>query len=603
MISSALNLFKYNRLKLINSSRPLTCAVSTNYQDNNDYRNIYNNINRKELSSQNSAAQAMLIGSGINYENLQNPLVGVCSTWMSGNPCNLHINDLAKNVEFKLKELNLNPRLFNVTGISDGISMGTSGMKYSLPSREIIADAIELHVNGMSYDSLITIPGCDKNIPGCIMGMLRVNKPGLLIYGGSIRPGKDMYNNKIDIVTAFESYSRYKNGDISNKERIDIIKNACPGAGACGGMYTANTMAVISEVMGLSLPYSSSNPAISFEKNVECYKSANSIKNLMINNILPRDIVTKEAIINGITMGIAMGGSTNLVIHLLAIANESNIDLSLDDIENISKKTPVIANMKPFGEYLMYDIYKIGGIPRIIKYLVKEGLINGNILTVTCNTLSENLNNIDCISKTKSNIICNIEKPYLNRGHIRILKGNLSPNGCVGKITSVDSKNELYFKGPALVCESENEFMKLFNNDLIKKGMVVVIRNVGPKGGPGMKEMLKPTSAISGSDLDKKVALITDGRFSGGSHGIIIGHICPEYSENGNIKLVKNGDLIEICTKKKEINLLISKADLNKRKHISVNNKNNNKSENTHNKFLERYKNSVSLSSKGCILN
>ena len=572
-----------------------------NYYKNFHINPIINQIinpysNEITQHKEHGAAQAMLLATDLEPGELKNPFVGIASTWMSGNPCNMHINKLADVISNNIKKHDIVPRIFNVSGISDGISMGTNGMKYSLPSRELIADSIELHVSGMLYDGLITIPGCDKNIPGCIMGMIRLNRPSIMIYGGSIKPGKDACNNPIDVVSAFQSYGEYQNGKITNDQRINIIQNACPGPGACGGMYTANTMAVIAEVMGLTLSYSSSFPADSDEKYGESYAAACTMRQLLESNLLPSDIITKQSIINGIIIGIAMGGSTNMVIHLLAIAKEANIELMLSDFEEISKKVPVIANMKPFGKYLMYDLHNSGGMPRVIKYLIEEGILDGDCMTVTTKTLTENLEKIQPINVSTESIIYPIKSPMLKRGHIRILSGNLSPNGCVAKITNTDNNGNIYFKGKANVFESENDFMIAFNNKKIKKGMVIVIRNVGPSGAPGMPEMLKPTSTISGAGLGKDIALITDGRFSGGSHGIIVGHICPEASKGGPIGIIKNDDEIEICTKKKEINVCISHSEFNKRLSNYEIKQNNNTG------YLKRYSENVSLASSGCIL-
>jgi len=507
------------------------------------------------------AAKAMLHAIGLSSENLTKPFVGVASTGYEGNPCNMHLNDLSKKIKQSILKNNLVGLIFNTIGVSDGISMGTQGMRYSLPSRDIIADSIETVVQAMAYDALITVVGCDKNMPGALMSMLRLNRPSILVYGGTIAPG--CHNDKkLDVVSAFEAWGEKVSGKIDESEFSDIIKNACPGAGACGGMYTANTMSSAIEAMGMSLPYTSSNPATSNEKIDECDIIGSAIDNLIKNDLKPLDIVTRESIINAVRLITVLGGSTNAVLHILAIAKSANIDFNIDDFQEISDSTPFLADLKPSGKFLMEDLHNVGGIPAVMKYMLENNLLNGDCMTVTGKSISENLNDVKALKKDQK-IINPISNPIKKSGHIRILYGNIAYNGSVAKITG---KEGLTFSGKAIVFDSEQEANDGIKNGLVEKGNVVVIRYVGPKGGPGMPEMLKPTSAIMGAGLGGDVALITDGRFSGGTHGFVVGHICPEAQEGGNIAFIVNGDTLTINAVNNTISVDISDEELDKRK-------------------------------------
>ena len=507
------------------------------------------------------AAKAMLHAVGLSSEDLTKPFVGVASTGYEGNPCNMHLNDLSKKIKQSILKNNLVGLIFNTIGVSDGISMGTQGMRYSLPSRDIIADSIETVVQAMAYDALITVVGCDKNMPGALMSMLRLNRPSILVYGGTIAPG--CHNDKkLDVVSAFEAWGEKVSGKIDESEFSDIIKNACPGAGACGGMYTANTMSSAIEAMGMSLPYTSSNPATSNEKIDECDIIGSAIDNLINNDLKPLDIVTRESIINAVRLITVLGGSTNAVLHILAIAKSANIDFNIDDFQEISDSTPFLADLKPSGKFLMEDLHNVGGIPAVMKYMLENNLLNGDCMTVTGKSISENLNDVKALKKDQK-IINPISNPIKKSGHIRILYGNIAYNGSVAKITG---KEGLTFTGKAIVFDSEQEANDGIKNGLVEKGNVVVIRYVGPKGGPGMPEMLKPTSAIMGAGLGGDVALITDGRFSGGTHGFVVGHICPEAQEGGNIAFIVNGDILTINAVNNTISVDISDEELDKRK-------------------------------------
>ena len=507
------------------------------------------------------AAKAMLHAIGLSSEDLTKPFVGVASTGYEGNPCNMHLNDLSKKIKQSILKNNLVGLIFNTIGVSDGISMGTQGMRYSLPSRDIIADSIETVVQAMAYDALITVVGCDKNMPGALMSMLRLNRPSILVYGGTIAPG--CHNDKkLDVVSAFEAWGEKVSGKIDESEFSDIIKNACPGAGACGGMYTANTMSSAIEAMGMSLPYTSSNPATSNEKIDECDIIGSAIDNLIKNDLKPLDIVTRESIINAVRLITVLGGSTNAVLHILAIAKSANIDFNIDDFQEISDSTPFLADLKPSGKFLMEDLHNVGGIPAVMKYMLENNLLNGDCMTVTGKSISENLNDVKALKKDQK-IINPISNPIKKSGHIRILYGNIAYNGSVAKITG---KEGLTFTGKAIVFDSEQEANDGIKNGLVEKGNVVVIRYVGPKGGPGMPEMLKPTSAIMGAGLGGDVALITDGRFSGGTHGFVVGHICPEAQEGGNIAFIVNGDTLTINAVNNTISVDISDEKLDKRK-------------------------------------
>jgi dihydroxy-acid dehydratase len=508
------------------------------------------------------AAQAMLYGIGLTDLQLKQPFVGIASMGYDGNTCNMHLNHLASLIKSEVNKNEMVGLIFNTIGISDGITNGTDGMRYSLVSREIIADSIESVVSGHYYDGLIAIPGCDKNMPGSIIAMGRVNRPSIMVYGGTIAPGK--YQGKdLNIVSAFEALGEKIAGKISEEEYKGIIKNACPGAGACGGMYTANTMAIAIEALGMSLPYSSSNPAISFEKIKECESVAFYLKQLLEKNICPKDIMTFEAFENAITVLIALGGSTNAVLHIIAMAKSVGVKITQDDFQRISNKTPLIADFKPGGNYLMQNLHEKGGVPMVLKYLMSKGMLHKNCLTVTGKTMAENLENIIDIDFDDQNIIKPIESPIKLTGHIQILYGNLATKGSVAKITGKEGE---FFKGPARVFDGEQELIRGIEDKKIKAGDVVVIRYVGPKGGPGMPEMLKPTSALIGAGLGKSVALITDGRFSGGTHGFVVGHIAPEAYDGGTIALVNDDDTIEINAVDNTIHLHVSDEELAERK-------------------------------------
>ena len=507
------------------------------------------------------AAQAMLYAIGFTDEDFNKPLIGIASTGYEGNPCNMHLNNLALDVKDGVNSIDFVGLIFNTIGVSDGISMGTPGMRYSLPSRDIIADSIETVVQAMSYDGLITVVGCDKNMPGALMGMIRLNRPSILLYGGTIDSGCHK-NKKLDIVSAFEAWGEKVTGTIDNKEYREIIKKSCPGSGACGGMYTANTMASAIEALGMSLPFSSSIPANNKMRNSISSETGKAMKKLIEDDLKPLDIINKKSIENAVTTVVALGGSTNAVLHFLAIARAADIDFTIDDFQRISEKTPFIADLKPSGKYLMEDLHEIGGVPVVLKYLLKKGYLHGDCLTVTGNTLSENLDEVEELT-FQQDVIRPCENPIKNSGHIRILYGNLAGEGSVAKITG---KEGLYFSGTANVFDSEEEANLGIKNGKVKKGDVVVIRYVGPKGGPGMPEMLKPTAGIMGAGLGKDVALITDGRFSGGTHGFVVGHITPEAQVGGNIAIVKDGDKISIDAEKNIITLHLSDDELIRRR-------------------------------------
>ncbi len=552
--------------------------------------NKYSKIITQDKSQ--GASQAMFYALGMKQEDLQKGQIGIGSNWFESNPCNNHLNILSSKVKDSInKKKNLIGFCFNTIGVSDGQTNGHSGMHFSLPSRDLIADSYESIVQAHLYDGNIAIPGCDKNIPGCLMGMIAINKPSFMIYGGSIKPGK-LNNKQIDIVDAFQSYGNYIR-DKDEKKRVNVIQNACPGSGSCGGMYTANTMASAFEALGITLPYSSSNPALSEEKMKECDQAGDTIEYLIQNNIKPLDIINKKSMENAITTIIALGGSTNAVLHLLAVAKTAKIELHLEDFNRIGEKVNVIANLKPMGEYLMYDLHKVGGTPVVMKILQENNLLYDDCYTINGKTIKENLENIKYIKKDLEHII-HFNKKI--KSHIRILKGNLSPNGCVAKISGNEGE---YFKGKALVFESENHFMDFLKENSInnKEKVVFVIRNQGPKGGPGMPEMLKPTSAIVGMGLKDNVAFITDGRFSGGSHGFIVGHVSPESYEGGPISNVKNGDIITIDTNKNEIEWE-SKGKETVCTGINNEYKKNKEEESN---YLKKYIKLVSGAEKGCI--
>ncbi|MBT6169544.1 MAG: dihydroxy-acid dehydratase [Flavobacteriaceae bacterium] len=537
------------------------------------------------------AAQAMLHAIGLKKNDLNKPLIGIASTGYEGNPCNMHLNDLSKDIKEGINKSEMVGLIFNTIGVSDGISMGTYGMRFSLPSRDIIADSIETVIQGMSYDGVVTVVGCDKNMPGALMAMLRLNRPGVLVYGGTIASGCHK-GKKIDIVSAFEAWGENVAGKIDEKQFKDIIKNACPGPGACGGMYTANTMASAIEAMGMTLPYNSSNPAISNNKKDECFQVGSILKNLLVNDIKPRDIITRKSIENAVKLIIVLGGSTNAVLHLLAIAKSADIDFSIDDFQKICNKTPFLADLKPSGKHLMEDLHNVGGIPAVMKYMLENGYLDGDCLTITGKTLKENLSQVSPLD-INQDIIKTFNNPIKSTGHIRILYGNLAVNGSVAKITG---KEGLKFEGSAKVFEGEFKANDGIKKGLVKKGDVIVIRYEGPKGGPGMPEMLKPTAAIMGAGLGKDVALITDGRFSGGTHGFVVGHISPEAQDGGNIALIKNGDKIIIDAVKNTLTLQVSNEELEKRKSNWVK-----PDLKVKNGVLYKYAKTVSDASNGCI--
>ena len=507
------------------------------------------------------ASQAMLIGTGLSQEDLKKPQIGIASCWYEGNPCNMHLLDLAGQVKEGMSPAGLVGMRFNTIGVSDGISMGTDGMSYSLQSRDLIADSIETVVSAQWYDGLIALPGCDKNMPGCIIAMGRLNRPAIMIYGGTIRAGCHA-GKKLDVVSAFQTYGEHLAGTIDEEERKAIIAKSCPGAGACGGMYTANTMALAIETMGMSLPGSSSTPAEDPKKAQECLSAAAALRNLLEKDIKPSDIMSREAFENAMIAIMVTGGSTNAVLHLLAMAKSVGVDLKIEDFQTISDKTPYLADLKPSGKYVMEDLHNVGGSPAVLKMLLEEGVLTGDCLTVTGKTLRENLEEADSL-KEGQDIIMPYNQPIKESGHIRILKGNLASEGAVAKITG---KEGLKFNGPARVYDSEEDMLKGLENKEIQKGDVVVIRFEGPKGGPGMPEMLTPTSAIIGAGLGSDVALITDGRFSGGSHGFIIGHVTPEAQVGGAIGLIKNGDKINIDAEKNELSVELSDSELETRR-------------------------------------
>jgi len=510
------------------------------------------------------AAQAMLYGIGLTEEDLKKPQVGIVSMGYEGNTCNMHLNELAKLVKQGIWDNDLVGLIFNTIGVSDGISNGTDGMRYSLVSRDIIADSIETVCGAQYYDALIAVPGCDKNMPGSIMAMGRLNRPAIMVYGGTIAPGH--YKGKdLNIISAFEALGQKITGQLNDTDFKAIIQNSCPGAGACGGMYTANTMSSAIEAMGMSLPYSSSNPAISEDKKLECLEAGKAIRLLMEKDIKPKDIMTRQAFENAIVLVMALGGSTNAVMHLIAMAKSVDVPLIQDDFQGISDKVPLLADLKPSGKYLMEDLHNIGGVPAVMKYLLQEGLLHGDCLTVTGKTLAENLETVAGLNFETQKIILPVSEAIKPTGHLQILYGNLAEGGSVAKISGKEGEK---FTGPARVFDGEFELIDGINSGKIQPGDVVVIRYVGPKGGPGMPEMLKPTSAIMGSGLGKTVALITDGRFSGGTHGFVVGHITPEAFDGGTLAFVKDEDVIEIDSINNTITLKISDEEIESRRKV-----------------------------------
>lgn len=537
------------------------------------------------------ASQAMLYAIGLNEEDLKKPLVGIGSTGYEGNPCNMHLNDLAQYVKEGTAKGGLVGLVFNTIGVSDGISMGTYGMRYSLPSRDIIADSMETVVQAMNYDGLITVVGCDKNMPGALMAMIRLNRPSIMVYGGTIASGcfKD---KKLDVISAFEAWGEKVAGKMNEEDYKSVIQNACPGAGACGGMYTANTMASAIEALGMALPYNSSNPAVGSAKKQDCINSGFALRNLMDKDIKPSDIITRKSFENAIRLLTLLGGSTNAVLHFLAIAKAADIDFTLNDFQKISDTTPFLADLKPSGKYLMEDLHRVGGTPAVMKFMLENGMLHGDCLTITGKTIAENLADLPGL-KAGQDVIRTLKNPIKETGHLRILYGNLAEDGAVAKITG---KEGLHFTGPAKVFDDEFLANAGIGRGEVQKGDVVVIRYEGPKGGPGMPEMLKPTAAIMGAGLGKDVALITDGRFSGGTHGFVVGHVCPEAQDGGTIALLKNGDIITIDAEKNTISVNLSDTEIADRraKWIQPALKVNKGS-------LYKYAKTVSSASQGCV--
>jgi dihydroxy-acid dehydratase len=511
------------------------------------------------------ASQAMLYGTGMTDADMDKAQVGIASVWYEGNTCNMHLLDLAAKVKEGVVEADMVGMRFNTIGVSDGISMGTDGMSYSLQSRDLIADSIETIMGAQWYDGLVALPGCDKNMPGCLIAMGRLNRPALMVYGGTIKPGCTVFDGKEeprDVVSAFQSYGEHLAGKITEDQRKAIIRESCPGAGACGGMYTANTMASAIEALGMSLPYSSSIPAVDPRKNEECVQAGHAVRKLMELDLKPRDIMTRAAFENAMVVTIVTGGSTNAVLHLVAMARAVDVPLTIDDFQKVSDRTPMLADFKPSGRYVMEDLHNVGGTPAVMKMLLENGMIDGSCMTVTGKTVAQNLAGVPGLADGQE-VIRPLSNPIKQSGHIQILRGNLAPDGAVAKITG---KEGLAFTGPARVYDSEEDMLKGLEDGKITKGDVIVIRYEGPTGGPGMPEMLTPTSAIMGAGLGKDVALMTDGRFSGGSHGFIIGHVCPEAQEGGPIGLVHDGDTIHIDAEANLIEVKVNDDELSKRR-------------------------------------
>ncbi|MCZ6841598.1 MAG: dihydroxy-acid dehydratase [SAR324 cluster bacterium] len=508
------------------------------------------------------ASQAMLFGSGLSEEDLDKAQVGISSVWWEGNPCNMHLLDLAAKVKEGVEAAGMVGMRFNTVGVSDGISMGTRGMTFSLQSRDLIADSVETVMGGQWYDANISLPGCDKNMPGVIIAMARLNRPALMVYGGTIRPGISRDGKPLDVISAFQSYGEFIAGSINEEERMDVVKNSIPAAGACGGMYTANTMAAALEAMGMSLPGSASTPALDPKKPEECFSAGAAVRNLMERDIKPRDIMTREAFENAMVLVMVLGGSTNAVLHLIAMARAAQVSLTIDDFQDVSNRIPFLADLKPSGQFVMADLHNVGGIPAVMKLLLEKGVVNGDCLTVTGKTIAENLAASEGLASGQR-VIKDWDKPIKSTGHITILRGNLAPDGAVAKITG---KEGSIFSGPANVFDGEEDMLAALEQKKINKGDVIVIRYEGPKGGPGMPEMLTPTSAIMGMGLGNDVALITDGRFSGGSHGFIVGHVTPEAQEGGPIALLQNGDRITIDSERREMSVELSEEEWAARK-------------------------------------
>ncbi|MFO7800156.1 dihydroxy-acid dehydratase [Rhodohalobacter sp.] len=536
-------------------------------------------------------SKAMLYATGLSEDDMKKAQIGIASTGWDGNPCNMHLNGLADIVKKGVWANEMVGFVFHSIGVSDGISMGTQGMKFSLPSRDIIADSIETVMNAQWYDANISVVGCDKNMPGAVMAMARVNRPSIMVYGGTIRPG-NLNGEKLDIVSAFESYGKFLSEEIDEKQMNNVLKHACPGAGACGGMYTANTMASAIETLGMSLPYSSSIPATHDQKIQECEKAGAVIRTLLEKDIKPKDIITKDSMENAVAMIIALGGSTNAVMHMLAIAHAAGVEFTIDDFQAVSDRTPFLADLKPSGKYVMEDLYNVGGVPAVQKLLLKEGYLKGDCMTVSGKTLTENVEKLPGLLEEQK-VIHPISNPVKKTGHLQILYGNLSPEGSVAKITG---KEGTRFSGPAVVFESEEDALEGIRSGKVGKGNVVVIRYEGPKGGPGMREMLSITAAIMGAGLGNDVALITDGRFSGGTHGFVIGHVTPEAQLGGAIGLLKNGDTITIDAEERILNVDISDEELDtRRKSWKV------PELNYLSGALYKYSKLVSTASEGCV--
>ena len=536
------------------------------------------------------AAQSMLHAIGLTTEDLKKPQIGIASTGWDGNPCNMHLNGLAAKIKDGINQEDLVGLIFHTIGVSDGMSMATNGMKYSLPSRDIIADSIETVVNAQWYDGLVTVVGCDKNMPGAIMAIGRLNRPAILVYGGTIAPGYHQ-GNKLDIVSSFEALGQKIAGEITVDTFKEIIKNACPGAGACGGMYTANTMSSAIEALGMSLPYNSSNPAVSSDKTDECGRIGKAIRKLLELDLKPRDIMTREAFENAVRLIIVLGGSTNAVMHMVAMAKAAGVALSIDDFRRLSDETPFLADLKPSGKYVMEDLHKVGGIPAVMKLMLSEGMLHGECMTVTGQTIAENLEAVPTLGESQK-VIYPVSAPVKETGHLRILYGNLATEGSVAKVTG---KEGLKFSGSAKVFDSEDDANHAIQNGKIQKGDVIVIRYCGPKGGPGMPEMLKPTSLIMGAGLGKEVALITDGRFSGGTHGFVVGHITPESYTGGNIALLQDGDQITIDAEQNSIDVQLSDEELATRRAAWQ------APDRPVSGILKKYRHTVSSASEGCV--
>ena len=538
------------------------------------------------------AAKAMLYGIGFTDDDMNKAQVGIASMGYDGNTCNMHLNSLAAVVKKGTWDQGLAGLVFNTIGVSDGMSNGTDGMRYSLVSRDVIADSIEAICGAQYYDGLITIPGCDKNMPGSIMAMGRLNRPSLMVYGGTIAPGCHK-GEDLNIVSAFEALGKKISGTLPEEDYQAIIRNACPGAGACGGMYTANTMASAIEALGMSLPYSSSNPALSPQKQQECLEAGKYLKLLLEKDIKPSDIMTRKAFENAIRIVVILGGSTNAVLHFIAMAKSVDVNVTQDDFQRMSDTTPVLADLKPSGKYLMQDLHNHGGIPAVMKYLLEEGLLHGDCLTVTGKTIAENLENVASLDFSTQKIIRPLSEPIKATGHLRILYGNLANKGSVAKITGKEGER---FTGPARVFDGEKNLIQGISEGKVQPGDVIVIRNEGPKGAPGMPEMLKPTSALIGTGLGNSVALITDGRFSGGTHGFVVGHITPEAFDGGLIGLVDDGDIIEIDAVNNTLNLKVTEEEINKRRAVWIQPELKVKKG-----LLYKYAKTVSSAAEGCV--